>query len=71
MATSIAVEGMHLESGKEVLVADDPAGFADAVLRLYGDEALWNRLSAEGLANVRRHFSFHTARDAIARIFDA
>lgn len=71
VATSIAVEGMHLESGKEVLVADDPAGFADAVLRLYGDEALWNRLSAEGLANVRRHFSFDTARDAIARIFDA
>ncbi len=71
VATRIAVEGMHLESGKEVLVADDPAGFAAAVLRLYGDEALWNQLSTAGLANVQRHFSFAAARAAIAHIFDA
>lgn len=69
VATGIAVEGMYLQPGEEVLVADDAAGFAAAVLRLYRDEALWNRLSAAGLANVQRHFSFAAARTAIERIF--
>lgn len=68
VATSMAVEGMHLIAGEEVLVADDPAGFAAAVVRLYGDAALWQRLSAAGLGNVRRHFSFDAARAALARI---
>ena len=34
VATSIAAEGMYLEHGREVLIADDPQEFADAVARL-------------------------------------
>ena len=45
VATSVAIEGMHLTDGDDVLVADDPRAFADAVLRAYDDEALWQRLS--------------------------
>ncbi len=70
VATPIAVEGMHVESGEDVLVAADAQAFADAVIRVYGDEALWNRLSARGLDNVRRHFSFDAARTAVQRILD-
>ncbi len=68
VATRIAVEGMHLVPEQEVLVADDAAGFAAAVVRLYRNEALWNRLSAAGIDNVRRHFSFDAARAALARV---
>jgi GT2 family glycosyltransferase/glycosyltransferase involved in cell wall biosynthesis len=68
VATSIAVEGMHLVDGVEVLVADDPAAFAAAVVRLHRDPALWDRLSTAGLANVERHFSFEAAQKALARI---
>lgn len=57
VATSCAVEGMHLREGEDVLVADDAAGFADAVQRAYDDPALWARLSEGGLENTRRHFS--------------
>ncbi|AXK71076.1 glycosyltransferase [Lysobacter sp. TY2-98] len=67
VATSCAVEGMHLRDGEDVLVADTPQAFADAVLRAYEDEALWNRLSTNGLENVRRHFSADAARDAVRR----
>ena len=70
VATPIAVEGMHVESGEDVLVATDAQAFADAVIRVHGDEALWNRLSARGLDNVRRHFSFDAARTAVQRILD-
>jgi glycosyltransferase involved in cell wall biosynthesis len=70
VATRTSVEGMHLVEGEEVLVADDPDAFADAIARLYRDEALWNRLSAAGLANVRRHFSPEAAAEPIGRVFE-
>jgi glycosyltransferase involved in cell wall biosynthesis len=69
VATSAAVEGMHVRAGEDVLVADDPVAFAAHVVRLYRDEALWNTLSANGLANVERHFSFAAARAAVERLF--
>lgn len=57
VATPCAVEGMHLRDGEDVLVADDAAGFAEAVQRAYDDAALWRKLSEGGLENTRRHFS--------------
>jgi len=66
VATSMSIEGMHLLEGEEVLVADDAIAFADAVARIYNDEALWTRLSAAGVANVERHFSPQVAADALA-----
>jgi GT2 family glycosyltransferase/glycosyltransferase involved in cell wall biosynthesis len=68
VATTLGVEGMHVRSGEDVLVADEAGAFAAAVARLYRDEALWNRLSANGLANVETHFSFAAARAAVQRI---
>ncbi len=68
VATACAVEGMHLRNGEDVLVADDAGGFADAVLRLYRDEALWQRLADNGLANVERHFSLDAGREVVRRV---
>jgi len=70
VATPMAIEGMHVESGREVLVAADAAAFAADVVRLHGDQALWETLSAQGLANVERHFSFAAARQALAGLLD-
>jgi GT2 family glycosyltransferase len=68
VATGCAVEGMHLRDGEDVLVADDPQAFADAVVRLYTDAALWQRLADNGIANVERHFSLDAARDVVRRV---
>ncbi|WP_166212736.1 glycosyltransferase [Cognatiluteimonas telluris] len=69
VATACAVEGMHLVDGRDVLVADDAAGFATRVVRLYRDQALWEQLAHAGLDNVRRHFSIDAARDTVRRLF--
>jgi glycosyltransferase involved in cell wall biosynthesis len=61
----MSVEGMHLVPGEEVVVADDPLAFAEAVASVYRDEALWTRLSRAGLANVERHFSPRVARQEL------
>ena len=69
VATSCAVEGMHLTDGHDVLVADEADAFAEAVLRLYGDAGLWQRLSGNGRENIARHFSMEAARDTVQRVF--
>ncbi|MBD8897658.1 glycosyltransferase [Rhodanobacter sp. DHG33] len=71
IATLLAAEGMQLIDGRDVLLADDAEGFASTVLRLYGDEALWFRLSERGLANVREHFSFDAASETLRRVMSA
>jgi GT2 family glycosyltransferase len=68
VATSCAVEGMHLQPGEDVLVADDAQGFADAVVHAYCDAALWQRLAANGLRNVERHFSLDAGREVVRRV---
>lgn len=57
VASTTAVEGMDLVAGDDVLVADSPEAFADAMVRLYEDEALWQKLSSNGREALRRAFS--------------
>jgi len=65
VATSLAIEGMDLTPGEHVLVADDPAGFADAMITLYESEQLWNRLSAGGIEKMRANYSVEMAREKL------
>jgi GT2 family glycosyltransferase/glycosyltransferase involved in cell wall biosynthesis len=62
VATHCAAEGMNLQVGEDVLLADEAQAFADAVLRLYEDAALWQRLREGGYANTQRYFSPEAAR---------
>jgi glycosyltransferase involved in cell wall biosynthesis len=62
VASSMAIEGLHLTDGRDVLVADDPAEFCQAVARLYRGESLWAQLSANGLEVVAKHFSATAVR---------
>lgn len=70
VATSVAAEGMSLIANEELLVADEPQDFADAVVRLYQDPALWAQISANGYENVRKHFSRATAKAALAGLLN-
>ena len=68
VATSPAVEGMNAKPGEAVMVGDDPEAFARAVIQVYGDEALWQKLSENGLRNVEKYFSFAAAKRALAEL---
>ena len=68
VATRMSVEGMRVIEGEEVLVADDAQGFADAVVRLYQDEALWNRIARGSRANIEREFSGAVARRGLEEL---
>ncbi len=68
VATSIATEGMGLADGKEVLVADTPEAFADAICRVCTDPDLWSRVSQEGLTYARVNLSVRVFRRELHRI---
>ncbi|QNK03715.1 glycosyltransferase [Dyella telluris] len=70
IATRIAIEGMQLEPGVDVLVAEDPADFAVEASRLASDEGLWTVLSRNGLRNVDEHFSPRVAAATLHRVLD-
>lgn len=68
IATDIAIEGMWLQDGIDVLVANQADETVAAICRLTSDESLWTRLSDAGLENIRQHFSPDAARDTLRRV---
>jgi GT2 family glycosyltransferase/glycosyltransferase involved in cell wall biosynthesis len=70
VATSIAAEGMNLRSGEDILVEDEPARFAVALVELYTSEALWNRLSANSVVRTRELYSTEAARAQLERLLE-
>ena len=68
VATTIAAEGIQLEDGRDVLIADTPEDFAHAIIRLYTDSALWTVIGEGGRTNVERHFSPEAAAGVLAEL---
>ena len=70
VATSVAVEGMELVSGEDILVADEPEEFTRALVTLYESPELWNRLSQSAIEKTRRLYSVEVARERLERLFN-
>ena len=49
VATSLSIEGMDLDAGRDLLVADDAPAFAAAVDTLLTDNYVWDRISRAGV----------------------
>lgn len=57
VSTSIGAEGMNLEHGKNILIADSPEDFSEAIFNLFSDQELCNRLANEGISYVHENLS--------------
>ena len=69
VSTSIGSEGMGLTPGTDILQADEPVDFAREVVRLYTNQALWEKLSENGIKVVRENFSVQVVRKEFLKIF--
>jgi glycosyltransferase involved in cell wall biosynthesis len=63
IATPLALGGLAVQPGHELLVADDDEELAAEIVRLLDDDSLAHRLSEAARAYVLAH---HTWRDAAA-----
>jgi glycosyltransferase involved in cell wall biosynthesis len=59
VSTSRGAEGLNYVAGRDLLIADDPRGFASSVLRLLADPALRADLRANGRALVEKAYDWH------------
>ncbi len=57
VTTPVGAEGMGLENDKNIIVSRDSQSLANAVINLYTDQALWEKISRNSLVHVQRHFS--------------
>lgn len=69
--TSVAFEGMGLEHGHDVVIADSAKDLAAGIVQLYRDKNLWQKLSDRGYAIVRDRYSFESARQSYTDLFDS
>ena len=70
VSTDIGVEGAGLCNGSHVLVANGAEAFAEAVLRLYRDKALWTSISDEGQRFVKDNLSTAMGGRVLAQAID-
>jgi sugar transferase (PEP-CTERM/EpsH1 system associated) len=62
VSTSVGAEGLDVEHDRHILLADDPQGFAETVLRLLNDPARCLALASEGRRLVEQSYGW----DALA-----
>ena len=58
VATSVGCEGLAVTQGDQLLIADTPEAFADAIVRLAGDTKLAGSLTANGFSLFERSYTF-------------
>ena len=68
VATSLAAEGMSLNNGEDILVADGAEDFASTIANLYQDESLWSRISENGVMFADQAWGSEAAWSILAAI---
>jgi len=69
VATTLAAEGLDLQNGRDVLIADTPASLANATVRLLKDPSLQDKLSKAGEDMVRRGYSWDTISKVLDKVY--
>lgn len=68
VSTRVGAEGLPVRDGEDVVLADEPRAFADAVIRLLRDPAAADALGQRGAAAVRARFGWDRVSEQFATI---
>lgn len=69
VSTAVGVEGIHHQPGQNILIADTPAAFAQAVIRLLQQPELGAQLACAGRAWVTAHYHWQPTYQAWNQIY--
>ena len=69
VSTSVGCEGIDVVDEQHLLVADDPAEFANAVLRLFADESLAVTLGRQGRDLVQRRYTWESVTERLEAFY--
>ena len=68
VSTTVGAEGLPLTNGVELLLADEPATFADAVVRVLTDDAYASQLGQRAATVVRENFGWRQVTERFISI---
>ncbi len=70
VTTSIGCEGLEAVNGKHLLIADDPAGFADHINRLMSDADLYHSITQSARQFVESHYGWNAIAEKLMRLYE-
>jgi glycosyltransferase involved in cell wall biosynthesis len=65
VTTSIGAESFGFTPDSDVLIADEPAAFAESVVRLYSQKELWLKLAENGRCHIEKYFTPEVVAETI------
>lgn len=69
VSTTIGCEGIAVSNAENMLIADEPRAFAEAVIRLIHDPDLGQRLAQAGRSWVEQHYHWRTVYQLLDQIY--
>ena len=69
VATGLSCDGINIDAGKDILIADEPDSCADAVNKLLEDKELAEKLAQNGRAKVEKHYDWESKANKLEKIF--
>lgn len=69
VSTKVGTEGIHLQAGENILLADTPTAFAEATVRLLQEPAIGEQMVNAGRQWVTDHYSWQTHYQGWDRIY--
>ena len=70
VTTSIGCESIEVVNGRDILIADTPHEFSEAVLKLLMDRALADFLGKNGRNLIQRKYDYRKACKPIEKIYN-
>jgi glycosyltransferase involved in cell wall biosynthesis len=70
VSTTIGAEGIDVTHGEHLLIADEPAAFAEAVVRVLRDRALGDRLAEAGRRHALTRYDWRSVCPAVEPVYE-
>jgi glycosyltransferase involved in cell wall biosynthesis len=70
VSTSIGAEGLPVKNGEHLLMADDPASFAESTLRLLGNASQRAEIGEAARHLVQENYSWATVSKGFAQVLE-
>lgn len=70
VTTTVGCEGLHVNHGENIIVADSPREFASAIRELWEDTGLRERIAAAGRALVEREYCWRSISSHLKQAYD-
>ncbi len=71
VSTTVGAEGLALRDGEEILIADEPDTFADAVTRLLTDRELRQKIGTNGRVRVEQDYDWRSIAERLHSVYES